>query len=100
VYRASISRIVGLVVAPYEAVSARGRDAREFRGAMLRNGATPSAPVPGSMIPPVERRRGPSAMQPIHSRTLGKLARAMRRTPAFVVVSAGATLVGRIRKVE
>jgi hypothetical protein len=39
-------------------------------------------------------------MQPIHSRTLGKLARAMRRTPAFVVVSAGATLVGRIRKVE
>jgi hypothetical protein len=101
VYRASISRIVGLVVAPYEAASARGRDAREFRDAMLRNGATPSAPVPGSMIPPVERRGGPSStMQPVHSPTRGKLARAVRRTPAFVVVSAGATPIGRIRKVE
>jgi hypothetical protein len=100
VYRASISRIIGFVVAPYEAVSARGRDARGFRGATVRNGATPAAPVPGSMIPPDEGCGAPSAMQPIHSRMVDKLARAVRRTPAFVVVSAGATPAGRMRKME
>jgi hypothetical protein len=101
VYRASISRTVGLVVAPFEAVSARGQDARGFRAATPQKDANRSILAPGSMIPSVERcGRGRPPMQPMHSRALDKLARAARRTRAVVIVSAGAPSLERSRKEE
>jgi hypothetical protein len=101
VYRASISRTVGLVVAPFEAMSARGQGARGFRAATPQKDANQSVLDPGSMIPSVERcGPGRAPMQSIHSRALDKLARAARRTRAAMIVSAGAPSVERDRKEE
>jgi hypothetical protein len=101
VYRASISRIVGLVVAPCQAASARGPDARGFRIATPPCDADPSAPAPGSMSRPVERRGGGTLpMQQNHARALGKTMRAIRQSRAIDVARARTTLVERICKVE
>ena len=100
VYRASISRTVGLVVAPCEAASARGQDAPEFRVCKPRNDATPSALAPGSMIPPIQRGGALSPMLSVDARAIGKLARAVPRTHAVVIVNARVTPVERNRKVE
>jgi hypothetical protein len=99
VYRASISRTVGLV-APYEAASARGQDAPHVRVGKPRNDAEPVALASGSMIPPIEQRSGLSPMQPIGSRTIGKLARAVRRIHMITIVNAGPTPAERNRKAE
>ena len=99
VYRASISRTVGLVVAPYEAVSARGQQAPLFHVGKPRNDAEPAAPASGSMIPPIERRGGLSPM-PVDSRTIAKLARVAPRTHMVAIVNAWPTPVERNRKVE
>jgi hypothetical protein len=104
VYRASISRTVGLVVAPYEAASARGQDAPRARVAKPRKDAKPdakpSALASGSMIPPIERRGGLPPTRPVDARTIGKLARAVPRSHMAAIVSAWPTLVERNRKVE
>jgi hypothetical protein len=104
VYRASISRTVGLVVAPREAASARGQDAPQLRVGKPRNDAKPddkpSAPASGSVIPPIERRGGLSPVLPVDSRAIGKLARAVPRTHTVVIVNAQAAPFERNRKVE
>jgi hypothetical protein len=101
VYRASISRTVGRVVAPFKAASTRGLTARGLRVAAPRSDANLSVLAPGSMIPPVERRGdGPPSMQPIHSRALGRTTRAVRQARASVVAGAGAMPVEYIRKME
>jgi len=100
VYRASNSRTVGLVVAPYEAASARGQDAPRFRVGKPRNDAKPSALYSRSMIPRIERRGGLSPMRPVASRAIGELAGAVPRTHAIAIVDAWATSVERNRKVE
>ena len=99
-YRASISRTVGLVVAPREAESARGQDAPQFRVGKPRNDTKPSALAFGSMIPPIERRGGLSPMRPVASRAIGELACAVPRTRTVVVASAWSAPVERNRKVE
>ena len=99
VYRASISRTVGLVVAPYEA-SARGQDAPRLRVGKPRNDAKPSALAFGSVIPPIEPRGGLFPMLPVASRAIGELARAVPRAHTIVIVRAWATPVERNRKVE
>jgi hypothetical protein len=98
VYRASISRTVGLVVAPCDAASARYQDAPQFRVGEPRNDATPSALASGSMIPPIERRRSPLWMLPVDARAIGKLARAVPRTHTVAVVNARVTPVERNRR--
>ena len=100
VYRASISRTVGLVVAPREAASAGGQDAPQFRVGKPRNDARPSALASGSMIPPIERCSGLSPVRPVDTRAIGELARAVPRTHTVVVVKAWATPVEYNRKVE
>ena len=99
-YRASISRTVGLVVAPYEAASARGQDAPLFRVGKPRRDTEPAAPASGSMIPPIERRGRLSPTLPVDSRTIGKLARAVPRTHMVAIVNAWRAPVDRNRKVE
>jgi hypothetical protein len=100
VYRASISRTVGLVVAPCEAANARGEDAPRFHVGKPRHDAKPSALASGSMIPSIERRGGPSPMLPVVSRAIGRLARAVPRIPVGATVNARATPVERNRKGE
>ena len=101
VYRASISRTVGLVVAPCEAANARGEDAPRFHVGKPRHNAKPSALASGSMIPSIERRGGPSPMLlPVVSRAIGRPARAVPRIPMGAIVNARATPVERNRKGE
>jgi len=100
VYRASISRTVGLVVAPCEAASARGQNAPRFRVGKPRNDAKPSALASGSMIPPTERRGVLSPMRSVDSRASGRPAGAVARTHMDALVNACALPVERNGKVE